>query len=95
MNIFGSIFITFESNIIFEGSWGSIENWLKPKTEPLSESLARKILETLCFATCGEWVGQSHPSFSKKCFHQVAISKRATVIVVELFIRFAAPEKKM
>jgi len=29
-----SILTTFESSIIFGGSWGSIENWLEPKTEP-------------------------------------------------------------
>jgi len=31
--IFWSILTTFESSRIFGGSWGSIENWLKPKTE--------------------------------------------------------------
>ncbi len=33
MIIFGSIFTTFESSIIFGGSWGSIENFLKPKNQ--------------------------------------------------------------
>ncbi len=37
--IFGSILTTFESSIIFGGSWSSIENWLEPKTEPPSENL--------------------------------------------------------
>jgi len=32
MIIFGSILTTFESSSVFEGSWGSIENWLEPKT---------------------------------------------------------------
>jgi len=38
MIIFGSILTTFESSNIFGGS--SIENWLKPKTEPLLGNLA-------------------------------------------------------
>jgi len=28
------IWTTYESSRIFRGSWGSIENWLEPKTEP-------------------------------------------------------------
>jgi len=40
MITFGLILSTFESSIIFGGSWGSIENWLKPKIEPSSENLA-------------------------------------------------------
>jgi len=32
MIIFGSILTTFELSIIFGVSWGSIENWLEPKT---------------------------------------------------------------
>jgi len=36
MIIFGSILTTFESSRIFGGSWGSIENWLEPKTKPPS-----------------------------------------------------------
>jgi len=40
MIIFGSILTTFELSIIFGGSWGSIENWLKPKAEPLSGNLS-------------------------------------------------------
>jgi len=39
MIIFGSILTTFESSITFGGSWGSIENWLEPKTEPPSGNL--------------------------------------------------------
>jgi len=34
MIIFGSILTIFESSNIFGGSWGSNENWLKPKTKP-------------------------------------------------------------
>jgi len=34
MIFFGSILTTFKSGSIFEGSWGSIENWLEPKTQP-------------------------------------------------------------
>ena len=34
MIIFKSILTTFEASVIFRGSWGSIENWLKPKTKP-------------------------------------------------------------
>jgi len=34
MIIFGLLFTTFELSIIFGGSWGSIENWLEPKTKP-------------------------------------------------------------
>ncbi len=37
---FESIFTTFKLSIIFRGSWGSIENWLEPKIEPLSGNLA-------------------------------------------------------
>jgi hypothetical protein len=33
MIIFRLILTTFELSIIFGGSWGSIENWLEPKTE--------------------------------------------------------------
>jgi len=33
MIIFGSILITFKLSIGFTDSWGSIENWLEPKTE--------------------------------------------------------------
>jgi len=40
MIIFESILTTFEPSRIFGGSWGSIENWLEPKNEPLSENLA-------------------------------------------------------
>jgi len=40
MIIFGSILTTFELSSCFEGSWGSIENWLKPKTKPQSGNLA-------------------------------------------------------
>jgi len=40
MIILGSILTTFESSSIFGGSWGSIENWLKPKIEPPSGNLA-------------------------------------------------------
>jgi len=38
MIIFLSILNTFESSNIFGGSWGSIENWLEPKTEPPSDN---------------------------------------------------------
>jgi len=41
MIIFGSILITLEPSSIFGGSWGSIENWLEPKTELPSGNLAR------------------------------------------------------
>jgi len=40
MIIFESILTTFESSIIFGGSWGSIENWLKPETKLLLGNLA-------------------------------------------------------
>jgi len=40
MIIFGSILTTFEFSIICGGSWGSIENWLEPKTKPPSGNLA-------------------------------------------------------
>jgi len=40
MIIFGSILTTVESSSIFGGSWGSIENWLEPQTEPPLENLA-------------------------------------------------------
>jgi len=40
MIIFGSILTTFKSSIIFESSWGSIQNWLDPKTESPLENLA-------------------------------------------------------
>jgi len=40
MIIFGSILTTFQSRIIFGGRWGSIENWLEPKTEPPLGNLA-------------------------------------------------------
>ncbi len=36
---FGSILTIFESSRIFGGYWGSIENWLEPKTEPPWEYL--------------------------------------------------------
>jgi len=39
MIIFGSILTTFESSSISESSWGSVENWLQPKTEPQSGNL--------------------------------------------------------
>jgi len=39
MIIFGSILTTLESSSIFGGSWGSIENWLEPKTKPPSINL--------------------------------------------------------
>jgi len=38
MIIVGSILTTFEFSSIFGGNWGSIENWLEPKTEPPSEN---------------------------------------------------------
>ena len=34
MIIFESILTTFEASFVFSGSWGSIENWLEPKTWP-------------------------------------------------------------
>jgi hypothetical protein len=34
MIIYGSILTTFESSGIFGGSWGSIENLLKPEIKP-------------------------------------------------------------
>jgi len=37
---FGSIFTTFESSSIIGGGWDNIENWLEPKTEPPSGTLA-------------------------------------------------------
>jgi len=40
MIIFGSIWTTFESSIIFGDSCGSNENWLEPKTKPPSGDLA-------------------------------------------------------
>jgi len=40
MIIFGSILTTYESSSIFGGSWGSIENCLKPKIEPPLGKLA-------------------------------------------------------
>jgi hypothetical protein len=40
MIIFGSILSTFKWNSIFGGSWGSIENRCKTKTEPPSGNLA-------------------------------------------------------
>jgi len=40
MIIFWSILVIFESSILFGGSWGSIENWLVPKTDPPSGNLA-------------------------------------------------------
>ncbi len=35
MIIFRSILTTFKFSIVLIGSWGSIENWLEPKTETL------------------------------------------------------------
>jgi len=40
MIIFGVIMANFELSCIFGGSWGSIENWLEPKTEPQSANSA-------------------------------------------------------
>jgi len=40
MIIFVWILATFESLNIFGGSWGSIENWLEPKTKPPWGNLA-------------------------------------------------------
>jgi len=40
MIIFMSILTPFESNSIFGGSWGSIENWLELENEPPLENLA-------------------------------------------------------
>ncbi len=51
MIIFGSILNTFESSIIFGGSCVSIENWLKPKTEPHKEIKLAQICEILCRST--------------------------------------------
>jgi len=33
MIILGLILTTFKSSSVFGGSWGSIENWLEPKTK--------------------------------------------------------------
>ncbi len=38
--IFESILTSFKLSIIFGGSWGSTENWLKPKNEPPSGNLS-------------------------------------------------------
>ncbi len=40
MIIFGSILITFESSSVFGDNWGSIENWIDPKTKPPSGNFA-------------------------------------------------------
>jgi len=40
MIIFWSILTALESSSIFRGSWGSIEYWLEPKTEPPLGNLA-------------------------------------------------------
>jgi len=40
MIIFGLIFTIFELSSIFGGRWGSLENWLKPKTELTSGNFA-------------------------------------------------------
>jgi hypothetical protein len=40
MIIFGLILTTFDSSSIFRSSWGSIENWLEPKTKPPPRNLA-------------------------------------------------------
>jgi len=40
MIIFGPVLTPFESSSTFGGSWGIIENWLGPKTEPPLENLA-------------------------------------------------------
>jgi len=40
MIILGSILTNFELSSVFGGSWGSIENWLEPKTEPPLRNLA-------------------------------------------------------
>jgi len=40
MIVFDSILTNFKSIVIFRGGWGSIENWLQPKTEPPSGNLA-------------------------------------------------------
>jgi hypothetical protein len=40
MIIIGLILTTFQSSNIFGGSWGIIENWLEPKTEPSLGNLA-------------------------------------------------------
>jgi len=40
MIIFGPILTTFKLSIVYRGSWGSIENWLEPKTKPPSGNLA-------------------------------------------------------
>jgi len=37
----GLILTTFELSNNFEGSWGSIENWLEPKIEPSLFSLPK------------------------------------------------------
>jgi len=44
---FGSILITFESSSIFGGSWGSIKNWLEPKTKPPFSKPKRFVLSTI------------------------------------------------
>ncbi len=38
--IFESILTSFKPSIVFEGSWGSTENWPEPKTEPQLGNLA-------------------------------------------------------
>jgi len=35
-----SILTTYKPSIVFRGSWGSIENWLEPKTKPPLGNLA-------------------------------------------------------
>jgi len=63
MIILGLIFTIFKSSIIFGGSWGSIENWLEPKTKPptrnslLRQSFSYRIEPSLKAANvqCGEY----------------------------------------
>jgi len=45
--IFGLILTTFESSSIFEGRWGSIENWLEAKTKPSGNLACASLLKSV------------------------------------------------
>ncbi len=59
MIVFESILTTFQSSIIFRGSWGNSENWFEPKIGPQYANLACQ----------NPWNALYHwTSFNRVCF---------------------------
>ncbi len=87
MIIFGSLLTTFESIIIFGGSWCSIENWLDPKIEPPSGNLACPNPWNALYVNFN-WVNSLRISF-KMCFRNIHQQTLSFNLITLVFANFS------